>query len=697
MDRPFPAYKGDEPYVFVSYSHNNSSVVFPELVWLRESGFNIWYDEGIEAGTEWREELAKAIEGAKLLLYFVTSDSVQSENCRKEVNFAVDEGIPIVAIHLEAVELPSGLKLTLSDRQAILKHEIPKAEYEQKLQSRISSYLDQEIVQPVQRQESKSTPVLVGVAVVLVLVIGLFVYNQQTGQQPIKTATERATEGITSEQPTSNPNEKIDLAAMYSIAVLPFANMSSNEESGFLAEGLSEDILNNLTQAKFLDVASRSASFQFTDRGVDPAVIGDNLNVAYLLEGSIRQLGEKVRITAQLIRTEDGFHVWSKSYERTLTDGFDMQTEVATNIAFIIRTKLQFDIQSNYSWKQWTKFAGIDPAAIRSYFREINEYNNIRLGEAGNWTARIQYLERAVEIDPNFYAAYGRLANTYYIEHQEGRIPYRKASVAARAAIDRAIELAPDDFMNSLYFLPEIQMFELDLAGASAGFSRLLSLQPKAVFANLYLAVIAMMEGRTGEARRRIASISALDAGTDTAAILAILADVKILTGDYGGALQASTAGLKLASAGPDRAYLLWTHAFGLILTQRSEEAAPYIEEGWKLDRAAKPERYISLFAYTGETEKSKKILTNSRFDLVNDFYLALGYLALGDIDNTFESIKAGIEEHNHLVTYSLMASEWWDPIRDDPRFDEMLELLDSKITHTEQYLREHNITQKNE
>ena len=74
-----------------------------------------------------------------------------------------------------------------------------------------------------------------------------------------------------------------------------------------------------------------------------------------------------------------------------------------------------------------------------------------------------------------------------------------------------------------------------------------------------------------------------------------------------------------------------------------------------------------------------------------------LGYLALGDIDNTFESIKASIEEHNQLVTYTLMASEWWDPIRDDPCFDEMLELLDSKATHTEQYLREHNITQKDE
>jgi hypothetical protein len=122
MDRPFPAYKGDEPYIFVSYSHSNESAVFPELVWLKEGGFNVWYDEGIEGGTEWREELGQAILRAELFLYFVTPDSVQSENCRKELNLAIDEHIPTLAVHIKQTELPAGLKLTLSDRQAIQKY-----------------------------------------------------------------------------------------------------------------------------------------------------------------------------------------------------------------------------------------------------------------------------------------------------------------------------------------------------------------------------------------------------------------------------------------------------------------------------------------------------------------------------------------------------------------------------------------------
>ena len=96
IDRPFAAYRGDEPYIFVSYSHSDSSAVFPELVWLKESGFNIWYDEGIEAGTDWREEFGKSIKSASLFLYYESPESAQSENCHKEVSYTDKEHIPIV-------------------------------------------------------------------------------------------------------------------------------------------------------------------------------------------------------------------------------------------------------------------------------------------------------------------------------------------------------------------------------------------------------------------------------------------------------------------------------------------------------------------------------------------------------------------------------------------------------------------------
>ena len=101
MERPFPAYKGDEPYIFVSYAHEDSDVVFPEIQWLKGQGFNLWFDEGISPGSRWSEELASALENANLFLFFATSNSIDSKHCLDEVNLALDTGKHAIAVHLQ--------------------------------------------------------------------------------------------------------------------------------------------------------------------------------------------------------------------------------------------------------------------------------------------------------------------------------------------------------------------------------------------------------------------------------------------------------------------------------------------------------------------------------------------------------------------------------------------------------------------
>jgi len=182
---------------------------------------------------------------------------------------------------------------------------------------------------------------------------------------------------------------------------------------------------------------------------------------------------------------------------------------------------------------------------------------------------------------------------------------------------------------------------------------------------------------------------------SETPLFLAFSAWIRCVGGDYEGALKASVRGLKLAVGDRDRVFNLKMHATSLIMLGRTEEAKPFIEEGWHLERSSSPENYVSLFAYTGEIQRANEILTDSRFDLVDHYELAMGYLALGDTDNTFKSIKAAIEDHSASLIDSLLVAEWWSPIRDDPRFDEMLKLLDSKVMHTAEYLRDHNIEQE--
>lgn len=127
-----------------------------------------------------------------------------------------------------------------------------------------------------------------------------------------------------------------------------------------------------------------------------------------------------------------------------------------------------------------------------------------------------------------------------------------------------------------------------------------------------------------------------------------------------------------------------------LIYLGRIEEAKPLLAEAWDLNGRLRPAHYISAFARMGERERAERMLADSQS--ADQYSLARGHLALGDIDNTFKAIEAAIEDQHFLMIESLRVAEWWDEIRDERRFDGMLTLLDSKETRTEQYLKDHSL-----
>jgi|TARA_B100000315_G_scaffold111949_2_gene102663 serine/threonine-protein kinase len=147
VDKPFPAYQGSDPYIFVSYVHEDSDVVYPEIQWLKDQGFNIWFDEGISPGGEWRKELADSIEGSSLFLYFISPHSIESNHCKREVNLAVDLEKQLLAVHLEETQLPSEMALVLSTIQAIMRFELSDQEYRFKLLKGTSDYIQRGIAQ----------------------------------------------------------------------------------------------------------------------------------------------------------------------------------------------------------------------------------------------------------------------------------------------------------------------------------------------------------------------------------------------------------------------------------------------------------------------------------------------------------------------------------------------------------------------
>jgi len=681
MDPPFPAYKGDEPYIFVSYSHKDARAVFPELTKLRNQGFNIWFDEGIEPGAEWREEIGTAILNARVFLYFVSEASVQSENCRKEVGLADKQKIPTIAIHLEETNLPAGLALTLSDRQAILKHALSEEAYVEKLRTIIASYVDQNIehtnnpTKPVKRSRAKI--ILIGIAGTVVfagmLVIGWISYNKLQISQ---------------------------LQAKHSVAILPFANISNDEDIKVFATGLSEEILDVLAQSESLfgtlNVASRTASFQFTEQKQDPATLGEKLDVAYYLEGSIRKQNAGVRITAQLIRSNDGFHVWSKSYERKLNDGFEVQKAVAVNIAHVLNVRLRTDVLRNGGWKLDPRFNGVESNAVQIFLDALEEFDNIELGEGGDWDRYGQLIKNSTKFDPNFVIGHARLASFVLAMHLRSKLTLQEAGPAAHEALDKAnalnSQVPVQRLMIELQTAQVLLALDLDYVTAENIVKTLITYLPNYGMFHYFLAEIDLREGRKNNALRRVANASEFDSGSQQAIYWYAIGIIRQIGRDYHGALKASTRALELSLIGQDRPLMLWSQAFNLIKLGQIEEAKAFIEEGWSLDGITFPERYIALFTLIGEPDRAKAVLSNLDSDAIDNFYLALGYVALRDRDKAFGSIRAGIVNHNRLLLASLIVAEWWDPLRDDPRFDELLAILDAKVTHTEQYLSDHNI-----
>ncbi|MEJ2133494.1 MAG: TIR domain-containing protein, partial [Gammaproteobacteria bacterium] len=159
MAKPSPTYRGDAPYVFVCYAHANMDEVYAEIEWLQACGINVWYDEGISAGAEWREELGDAIRDCHLFLFFVSPEATRSPNCRRELNFALDHERPTLAVYLSETEMSSGLYLSLADRQAILRYAETDADYRDKLLDSVSRALGVEVpvaAGPVHRAPRRS-------------------------------------------------------------------------------------------------------------------------------------------------------------------------------------------------------------------------------------------------------------------------------------------------------------------------------------------------------------------------------------------------------------------------------------------------------------------------------------------------------------------------------------------------------------
>ena len=282
--------------------------------------------------------------------------------------------------------------------------------------------------------------------------------------------------------------ERAFTAPENSIAVLPFADLSEKTDQGYFADGISEEILNLLAQVDGLNVAARTSSFAFRDSQDDIREIGRLLNVSTVLEGSVRTSGDRIRLTAQLINVEDGFHIWSKFYDRELNDIFAIQDEVASMIATAL-----VDSFEGLAAKPASRTDSI--AASQAY----------RTGRLHWWRRTPTELQRAIEMfatalehDASFAPAYAAMADTWLLLSLYGNITTVKATEKAQRMIDKALALDPESAEAfAALGLARWQIGQMD--AAESALRQAVELNADYIPAQLWLAGVLGQEGRYPE------------------------------------------------------------------------------------------------------------------------------------------------------------------------------------------------------
>ncbi len=315
---------------------------------------------------------------------------------------------------------------------------------------------------------------LIIIALLLVIVGSLLWFLPHPTAERARTETPSPPATI---NPRPQSSAEIFAPPPHSIAVLPFVNMSGDAKQDYFSDGISEELLNALSRLNDLQVVARTSSFSFKGQNVNVATIARELNVGAILEGSVRRAGNTVRITAQLINTVTGFHLWSETYDRPLNDIFKVQTEVATAVAQQLEIKLAGNESAKFE-VGGTK----NPDAYDAYLRAQRVFQENRPGPSAIRTdvrAAFEAVDKAIALDPSYAAAYALRADVLVILSYEPKLDGAKIlREEAIASAERAVALAPDlgDAHVALGLVRSALL--QDFVGAGAELDQALALEP---------------------------------------------------------------------------------------------------------------------------------------------------------------------------------------------------------------------------
>jgi TolB-like protein/Flp pilus assembly protein TadD len=448
-----------------------------------------------------------------------------------------------------------------------------------------------------------------------------------------------------------------------SIAVLPFADMSVSNDQEYMSDGIAEELLNLLAKVPELRVVSRSSAFAFKGKDIDIPSVASQLNVAYILEGSVRQAGDQLRITAQLIEAHSDTHLWSETYDRKLENIFQIQDEISAHVVEELKITLLGDTPRSQQ---------IDKQAYKLALQARYFWNRRAEGDEAE---ALKLYQQSLELAPDYAPAWAGVSVAYAVQANKGQIPREEGFALAREAAERALQLDPN-LADAHIRMGQAMGRAGDVAGQRKAYKTALSLEPRNPTALGVMATITFRSGKIIEAIELYRQAEDID---PLGAIFPLnTVDLYLVIDRFEDAENAARRAFELNG---NEVQYFGKLSYIYSLQKRYHEA---LEATEKLP-ADSPDTLMGkavVFHGLGRLEEAKKMVEeldamDTRYE---EYKFAMIYAQQGDADAAFEWLNKIEGVPRFIIQYEPS----FKPISNDPRWGPALERFEARYLESE-------------
>ena len=451
-----------------------------------------------------------------------------------------------------------------------------------------------------------------------------------------------------------------------SIAVLAFSNLSGDPEEEYFSDGVSEEIINVLSRVPSLQVVGRTSSFSFKGQSQDLRLIGEQLHVQYILEGSLQSTHDKLLIKTSLRKAADGHQVWQEEYDRALEDIFDVQNEIAQSILHAVKIELLGE-EPALTFKRYTN----NKEAYQLYLRGRFYHN--KFGRSDEYQKAIKYFEAAVAIDPGYAIAYSGIASCYLNMWFYRLLPAAEALPLMKEATDHALAL-DKNIAESYIALARMQMlYEWDFTNASASFAKALELNWNTADLHGQHALYLSLTGKYSEAEEEISLALTLE-------------PFSLINNFYAGYVYWISAKFEKAIEQGEKLVSLDSSFWGghmitglnLITLKNYPAAQDALETALEFNyNGITLSACGVLFGLSGELESARDILTQmtslAKTSVVANYDMGIVNASIGEKEVAVDYFKAAIEKHEPpMLFFRYIVRDWLSGALYDERYGDL-------------------------